>query len=130
MTIFISFERVLRNIQKILLLNTKKKCFLSLSLLGPAYNFVTVVNKQVYVIAKGRFDDLIASYEFKIHVGGEYSIWLLAYGTSTRDNSLRFRIDNLDIYLWDTTFIENGRPMWTQYMYEVGNNDLSLVFYS
>ena len=71
------------------------------------------------MIAKGLQGDLIASYEFQIHVGGEYSIWLLAYGTSIKDNGVTFRIDDLDDYFWQTTFIERGMPIWTQYMYEV-----------
>ena len=79
-------------------------------------------NKDEYVVAKGIQGDLIASYEFRIHVGGEYSIWLLAFGTSTMDNGVTFRIDDLDNYFWQTTFIEKGRPIWTQYMYEVRNS--------
>lgn len=87
--------------------------------LGPAYHLITVINKQVYVMARGSGGDLIASYDFQIHVGGEYSIWLLAYGTSAEDNGVKFRIDDLDDYFWHTTYIEKGIPMWTQYMYEV-----------
>ena len=76
-------------------------------------------SNKIYVMAKGREDDLIASYDFQVHVGGDYSIWLLAFGTSNRDNGVRFRIDNLDGDVWHTTYIEKGRPMWTQYLYAV-----------
>ena len=77
------------------------------------------MNNQVYVRAQGKHDELIASYEFQIHVGGEYAVWILSYGTSSRDNDVNFQIDNLDRLDWQTTYIDKGRPMWTQYMYQV-----------
>lgn len=91
-----------------------------MSFVGPAYGLITAMNKQVYVIAKGQQGNMIASYDFLVHLSGEYSIWLLAYGTHKKDNGVLFRIDNEDNIPWDTTYVENGRPMWQQYMYEVG----------
>lgn len=86
---------------------------------GPAYGLITAMNKQVQVMANGHQSNLIASYDFLVHLSGEYSIWILAYGTSRDDNGVQFRIDNEDDILWDTTHIASGGPMWQQYMMEV-----------
>ena len=73
------------------------------------------------MIASGQIGKLIASYEFVVHVAGEYSIWLRALGTSKRDNGVSFRVDNGDNYPWHTTYIDEiTRAMWAMYLYEVG----------
>ena len=82
-------------------------------LLGRAFSIVHSHGGK-YVRANGSLSQHIATYRFKVEKEDNYTIWIEALGTSFKDNSVSFYIDDnrqrtvhLVVFLKETAWIWN-----------------------
>ena len=69
-------------------------------------------NGEKYVRANGTLSQHIATYRFKVEKVDVYTVWIEALGTSFRDNSVWFYIDNHRQQTAHSNIIE-AQPAWT-----------------
>lgn len=64
-----------------------------------------------FVVANGKENDLIATYQFKVLVTTEYAIWVDSFALNNKTNGIIIRINDEESHSQNLIYNLNG-PMW------------------